>query len=227
MPAPPAPGSSTGVSFVVADPNAVTIVSKVTPQSTSGTLTRGVALALGPIHTATVVQNIAAVVGYGNSPTCSSCSVLAIIDMTNPAQPQALSFTALTSPAVSVVLNGNTVIIGYNIDASDLYDLTTSNPIYVTLAPPLQYTDASYLSPVQYPPSATTVYHTTLNLALTSSESTDQTSAFWNTWNQFTTGGGPANIQTWQGRKLYYYRNDPSGVPSVTIIGFEACALDG
>ncbi|HWY21205.1 MAG TPA: hypothetical protein VNX26_08295 [Candidatus Acidoferrum sp.] len=82
------------------------------------------------------------------------------------------------------------------------------------------------MSPVQYPPSATVVYHTTLNLALTSSESTDQPSAFWNTWNQFTTGAGPANIQTWQGRKLYYYRNDPNGVPGVTIIGFEACALD-
>ena len=63
--------------------------------------------------------------------------------------------------------------------------------------------------------------------ALSRVESTDPTSAFKNTWSQFSTGGtSPANIQTWQGRKLYYYRNDPNGTQGTTIIGFEGCALD-
>jgi len=77
---PSAPGSATGVSFVVADPNPVTIVSKITPQSAAGSLTRGVALALGPIQTATVVKNVAAVVGSGSATGCASCTVLAIME---------------------------------------------------------------------------------------------------------------------------------------------------
>lgn len=81
---PSAPGSATGVSFVVADPNAVTIVSKTTPQLGAGSLARGVALALGPIQTATVVKNVAAVVGYGSATGCASCTVLAVMDMTTP-----------------------------------------------------------------------------------------------------------------------------------------------
>jgi hypothetical protein len=413
---PSAPGSAIGWSFVVADPNVQAIVSKITPQSAAGTLNRGVALALGPIQTATAVQNIAAVVGYGSATGCASCTVLAVMDMTTPAQPLPLSFTVLSGTPSGVVLNGNTAIVGYSSDASDLFDLSnpakpqflgtilnvggslfinngtlfstgsvpgvpgsalggvhsaqlafspftvttinftgnctvltpptdseagagcfnvyndtvngdtigtaplstnpvwqpgvslpvayvmgqtinlqatvtqnpvplvpsnititgkggaglsnctwtgqtsltptftftctmttavatvynaikwsytssgasgfigqTTNPVYVTLAPPLQYTAAGY---------APIVYHTTLNLALSGGQSTDQTTAFQNTWNQFsvpapTTANpnatGPANITTWQGRRLYYYRNDPDGG---TVIGFTACALD-
>ena len=422
---PSAPGSSTSVSFVVADPNAVTIVSKTTPQSAAGALNRGVALALGPVQTATTVQNIAAVVGYGSATGCASCTVMAVMDMTTPTQPQPLSFTVLSGTPSGVVLNGNTAIVGYSSDASDLFDLTnpahpqflgtilyvggslflyngtlfstgavpgvptsalggvhsaqlglspftvskinftgnctvltpptdpeagagcfnvyndtvngdtvvgdtigtaplstnpawqpgvslpvayvmgqtinlqvtvtqnpvplvpsnititgkggaglsnctwtgqtsltstftftctmttavatvynainwsytssgasgfigqTTNPVYVTLAPPLQYTAAGY---------APIVYHTTLNLALSGGQSTDQTTAFQNTWNQFsmpapTTANpnatGPANITTWQGRRLYYYRNDPNGSTiNGTIVGFDACALN-
>jgi hypothetical protein len=131
---PSAPGSSTGVSFVVADPNAVTILSKSTPQSAAGTLNRGVALALGSIQTAAAVQNIAAVVGAGTMAGCSpsSCSVLAVIDMTTPSQPQPLSFTVLAGTPVSVVLKGNTTIVGYNFDVSDMYDLTNpASPLYL------------------------------------------------------------------------------------------------
>jgi hypothetical protein len=99
----------------------------------------------------------------------------------------------------------------------------TAIPIYVTLAPPLQYTASGY---------APIVYHTTLNLALSGGQATDQTTAFQNTWNQFsvpapTTSNpnatGPENITTWQGRRLYYYRNGPNGG---TIVGFNGCALD-
>jgi len=429
--APTAPG----VSFIVADPNSQAIVSKTTPQSGAGSLQRGVALALGPVQTSTAAKNIAAVAGYGTAVSCGGCAVLAVIDMTDPTKPQPLGFAALSDVPTDVVLNGNTAIVGYSSNTSELFDLTnplsplslgmiqgvggrlflynsmlfstgavpgvpasplggvhiaqlirspftmtaidftgnctvltppsdsqagagcfnvyndtvdgdtvigdtvgtaplsknpawqpgaglpvayvkgqtinlkvtvtqnpvptipsdvtitgqagagignctwtgqvpltptftftctmttakamvynaiswsyisggatgiigiTSNPIYVTLAPPLQYTDASYLnpSPSQGRPSDLNVYHTTLNLALSSSESTDQTSAFWNTWHQFSvpipsstdpTASGPANIHTWQGRKLYYYRNDPGGVPGTTIVGFRGCALN-
>ncbi len=113
------PAGTAGLSFVVADPNAQAIVSKTTPQSSAGSLNRGTALALGPIQTATVVQNIAAVVGSGNSG-----SVLAVMDMTNPTSPQPLSFTPLGNIPTAVVLNGNTAIVGYSTDTSDLFDLT-------------------------------------------------------------------------------------------------------
>jgi hypothetical protein len=46
------------------------------------------------------------------------------MDMTTPAQPQPLSFTVLSGTPSAVVLNGNTAIVGYSSDASDLFDLT-------------------------------------------------------------------------------------------------------
>jgi len=85
------------------------------------------------------------------------------------------------------------------------------------LAPPLQFQAG-------YGGSSRHVYRTTLNLALSQDGASDQPSVFWNTWNQFTNGTGPANISTWEGRKLYYYRNDPN--PNGIVVGFNGCALD-
>jgi hypothetical protein len=46
------------------------------------------------------------------------------MDMTTPAQPLPLSFTVLSGTPTAVVLNGNTAIVGYSTDTSDLFDLT-------------------------------------------------------------------------------------------------------
>ena len=63
------------------------------------------------------------------------------------------------------------------------------------------------------PSHCKTVYRTTLNLAVANGGATDQKSAFQNTWNQFSIGGNPRkDIQTWDQRKLYYYRNDGNNV---------------
>jgi len=121
--APTAPG----VSFIVADPNSQAIVSKSTPQSAAGSLQRGVALALGPIQTSTAAKNIAAVAGYGTAVSCGGCAVLAVIDMTDPTKPQPLGFAGLSDVPTDVVLKGNTAIVGYSTNTSELFDLT--NPV--------------------------------------------------------------------------------------------------
>jgi len=81
---------------------------------------------------------------------------------------------------------------------------STSNQVYVTLTKPLQYNpDPNFPKPVS------PLYRTTLHLALSQDGATDQITAFQNTWNSFSTAGtGPKNVKTWDGRPLYYYRND-------------------
>jgi len=76
---------------------------------------------------------------------------------------------------------------------------TSSNPVYVTLATP---TVAPLVS-------------TFLQLAVGNGGASTQAAAFQQTWSQFYTGTGPANVTTWDGRSLYYY---PFGV------GFDSCA---
>ena len=91
---------------------------------------------------------------------------------------------------------------------------STSNPVYVTLAQPLQYTPG-YNSSEKY------VFRTTLNFAVSVDGATDQASAFSKTWNQFTVGGhGPADVTNWSKQRLYYYRND------TTVSGFSVCSLN-
>lgn len=116
--------TSPAVSLIVADPNAQTIVSKTMPQSGAGSLRSGQALALGPIQSGTTSTNIAAVVGGGSTANCGNCNVLAVIDMTDPTNPQPLSFTALSDAPTDVLLNGNTAIIGYAGDSTELFDLS-------------------------------------------------------------------------------------------------------
>jgi hypothetical protein len=77
-------------------------------------------------------------------------------------------------------------------------DGPTANKVYVTLAMPTQ-------------PS---VYQTTLHLAVSKDGASDKTAAATNSWSLI---AGPANITSWDGRKLYYYRDG---------VGFSACALD-
>jgi hypothetical protein len=79
---------------------------------------------------------------------------------------------------------------------------TSSNPIYVTLAPSVYST--------QFGP----VMLTYVALAVGAGGAIDQPTALANTWAQFSTGSGPANVQTWDGRPMQYYSS-----------GFGACAL--
>jgi hypothetical protein len=131
---PSAVGSPIGVSFVVADPSGQAIVSKTEPQSSAGSLTNGVSLALGTIQTTSTSQNIAVVVGTGTPSSCSGCSTLVVMDMTNAASPVPLSFTALSDVAMSVVLNGNSAIVGYASDTAQVFDLTNpSAPVSMAL----------------------------------------------------------------------------------------------
>jgi hypothetical protein len=68
---------------------------------------------------------------------------------------------------------------------------TTTNVVYVTLETP----------------TASPLFRTVLHLACTGGLATNATAAFQNTWNLFTTGGtGPKDIETWDGKKLCYYR---------------------
>lgn len=129
------------------------------------------------------------------------------------------TFTFTCTMTTAKAMAYNAINWTYTSGGAPVFIGITSLPIYVTLNSPLQYTNSNYTD------SSPFVFHTTLGLALSGTESTDPVSGFNNTWNQFSTGGtGPANIQTWQGRKLYYYRNDPDGIPNTTIIGFNGCA---
>ena len=64
---------------------------------------------------------------------------------------------------------------------------TTTNPMYVTLAKPL---------------TGTTIYLSSLRLAVERGGATDAATALQNTWSFF---AGPANVTTWEGRPLHYY----------------------
>jgi hypothetical protein len=66
---------------------------------------------------------------------------MAVMDMTTPSQPQPLSFTVLSGTPSAVVLNGNTAIVGYSSDASDLFDLT--NPAHPQFLGQLFYVGGS------------------------------------------------------------------------------------
>ena len=75
-------------------------------------------------------------------------------------------------------------------------DGSSSHKVYVTLATPLRK-----------------VFLTSLKFAVADGGAADQTAAFQKTWAQF---AGPANVKSWDNRRLYYYRD---GVP------FVGCAL--
>ena len=122
VPSPTNDCATAKASFVVADVNAISVVAESLLQSPTGdVLTRGQALSLGQIQTATGSLNIAAVVGTG---TGAASTLLFVVDMTNPASPKVLSSAALGATPTDVVLNGNTAIVGYSTDTSELFDLT-------------------------------------------------------------------------------------------------------
>lgn len=78
---------------------------------------------------------------------------------------------------------------------------STSSPVYVTLAQPAGV-------------SVTPIPLTEVKLAIGSGGATTQTTAFQNTWSQFS---GPANVTGWDGRTLYYYKQG---------LGFSECPYD-
>jgi hypothetical protein len=80
---------------------------------------------------------------------------------------------------------------------------TSSNPVYVTLAPNV------------LPSWALPVMLTYVALAAGSGGATNPAAALANTWAQFSTGNGPANVQTWDRRSMNYYS-----------AGFTSCALN-
>ena len=190
------------------------------------TITLTVTLAFSPVPTVPInnVTITGQAVGLGN------CIAL---NQTFPAQPT-YTFSCTMSAALPAnqtkFYNPLVINWSYSIGTTTNTNLigATSHQVYVTLAPPLQYTTG-------YTSSAPVVYRTALNFAVSVDGATDQGTAFWNTWNQFTTGGtGPASITAWlppnatpqQGRRLYYYRNDPGGTVGTSIIGFNGCALN-
>ncbi len=80
---------------------------------------------------------------------------------------------------------------------------TSTNPIYVTLAPNVM------------PAGAQPLMLTYVSLAVVSGGATSATAAISTTWQQFSTGSGPANVKTWDGRSMFYY---------APRVGFESCA---
>jgi hypothetical protein len=79
----------------------------------------------------------------------------------------------------------------------------SSNPVYVTLAQNV------------LPSCAMPVMLTYVALAAGTGGATSQSAALANTWAQFSTGSGPANVQTWDRRSMNYYS-----------AGFTSCALN-
>jgi hypothetical protein len=80
---------------------------------------------------------------------------------------------------------------------------TSFNPVYVTLA--------SNVLPAWAGP----VMLTYVKLAVGNGGAFSQAAALANTWAQFSTGSGPANVLTWDNRSMQYY-----------TAGFFSCALD-
>ncbi len=80
---------------------------------------------------------------------------------------------------------------------------SSANPVYVTLDTPRPFAKQGGKVPV-----------TLLKMALQHDGAADAATALANTWQSFV---GPANITTWDGRLMYYYK---AGV------GFGSCALD-
>ena len=79
----------------------------------------------------------------------------------------------------------------------------SANPVYVTLAD-------SVLATFAMPAMLTYVA-----LAVGNGGAGSQTAALAGTWAKFSTGSGPANVVTWDGRAMSYY-----------TMGFGSCALD-
>ena len=85
---------------------------------------------------------------------------------------------------------------------------SSANTVYVTLGK--EGASGPTLLPTLLP-----LYLTAVHLAVSTDGATKKSEAFQKTWGQF---AGPANVKGWDGRSLYYYRDDPSNP-----VGF-ACA---
>jgi hypothetical protein len=84
---------------------------------------------------------------------------------------------------------------------------STTTPVYVTLAPPLQTSATPPLN----------VYRTVLHLGVAKDGANSPSAALANSWSFFGDGTKPLNVTTWDGRPLIYY---PAGV------GFQGCATN-
>ena len=81
---------------------------------------------------------------------------------------------------------------------------TSSSVVYVTMATP----STSYIAgPPGQVTSMLPLPLTVLALAVGSGGATTPAAAFQNTWSQFSQNGGPANVKTWTGSPLYYYKS--------------------
>jgi hypothetical protein len=85
----------------------------------------------------------------------------------------------------------------------------SSNPVYVTLADSVlpQFLPANTTNP-------NPVMLTYVKLAVGNGGAYNQATALANTWAQFSTGNGPANVTTWDDRSMQYY-----------TAGFPSCAF--
>ena len=103
-------------------------------------------------------------------------------------------------PATTKYYNPLTIVWQYSTDGGATYTNagSSSHKVFVTLGVPTQ----------------SKVYVTTIQYAVSNDGAGDQGTAFQKSWDLIK---GPANIKTWDARKLYYYRDG---------YGFGACALD-
>src|SRR5260370_12303466 len=129
-------------SFVVADPNAGSVVAKLLLQTSNGSsLDMGRALALGTIpyqggtHVAVVVG-----IGHAAGSNCPGCSVMSVVDMTDPTRPVPLSIVAVASPtgtstfATDVILQNGRAIVALNDGNSYVFDLSDpTHPAFLEL----------------------------------------------------------------------------------------------
>ncbi len=142
IPAPFANPALGNASFVVADPNAGSVVAKLLLQTSNGSsLDMGRALALGTIpyqggtHVAVVVG-----IGHAAGSNCPGCSVMSVVDMTDPTRPVPLSVVAVAPPsgpasfATDVILQNGRAIVALNDGNSYVYDLTDpTKPAFLEL----------------------------------------------------------------------------------------------
>jgi hypothetical protein len=131
------------------------------------------------------VANPAIVRGEGNYPIPTTTNTIAGGAATTPA----VESSAALPNQVNFL---NPLVIHWRLSldngASFLDAGYSTNPVYVTLTNPI----------------TADLFHSAAHFACSRPGATDPTQAVANTWAQFV---GPANITTWDGKRLYYYRD--------------------
>jgi len=92
---------------------------------------------------------------------------------------------------------------------------SSANTVYVTLTAPAL-------------PAGQPLFRTEVHLATVNAGAANAAQAFQNTWAMFAlpSNSGPANVQTWDGRCLYYYKNGGCANDVQQVIGFSLCATN-